>query len=350
MVASPRPTSQASSQESVQSSAPEADQTSTPELGQISGPTADIIPGRDADEDYLTRVINRLAEGKSVHDLADEFSIETLTMRQFIIDHQLSDKVSNRSYWPWNDIEDQELRKEVSEKMALSELAERHRRSVAAIRARVMFLNLPLEGRKRGRWTIDEEEQLRQLLDEGVEMTEIASRFNRTLSLIERHAAQLELPSKTNKSKKHRATSAKGGWKGRWTMDDRQELCRMLDRKVKPKDMVDHFHCSLQTIYSRIRDLEREMNNQPPENRDRQLGNQLIESQSSEHSANEQRKADSSRESGQFIPLCRICERSPVNTAFQCGHLFVCQRCAALIHLCPGCEKKIEQRLVIHFH
>lgn len=148
----------------------------------------------------ISRVTELLEQGQSVKAISNELNTPMAKTKQFIRDNNLVDLLQDKSYWPWDDAEDDQLKEEVNQGIPLEQIAGLHLRTESAIRARVRTLKMTLpsdkeqtkgNGRK-NRWTSTEINNLKTMKDDGASNASIAETMGRSEKAIAARLKKIE--------------------------------------------------------------------------------------------------------------------------------------------------------------
>ena len=145
---------------------------------------------------YKDEILEGVTNGRSVKEISTIYDISLPVVKASVIDLGLVDDLQNKSYFPWLEDEDTQLIEEWNTKprSAMADIAEVHKRTIGAIKARVKHLQqiemLPLDEKpvkkstKKSnnwvKWSEQDVELLQELADKGVTWSDIGLKIGRT--------------------------------------------------------------------------------------------------------------------------------------------------------------------------
>ena len=157
----------------------------------------------------LLNITEGIDDGLSVKEISVRHSIALNKVRDIVTDQGLVDGLQNRSYWIWDDDEDDELVVAWSneDRPSLKEIAERHKRTVGAIQSRLKFLQkegrIDIESKSNTghRWSAEDTVKLVYLVENEESWSEIAEEMGRSVKAVQRKYRSMSAKRKNVKVK-----------------------------------------------------------------------------------------------------------------------------------------------------
>ena len=157
----------------------------------------------------VSTVQDLLNQGKSVKEIAEAFQTNLIKTKQFIRDNNLIDLLQNKSYWPWDEQEDDQLRDELERALPLEQIAELHSRTEGAVKCRIRNLKLEAASPEDPedpdapkkvpfRWSEESVEEMLRMKREGASLAAISQAIGRTEKAIQAKLRKIKAASKTS--------------------------------------------------------------------------------------------------------------------------------------------------------
>lgn len=152
---------------------------------------------------------NLIDQGLSVKKIAEHEDMRLGDVRTMVTDNGLAERLQDRSHWMWDEDENDRLSAEwmIDPRPELADLARIHCRSVGAISTRIRLLiregRLPPDAKpdnKAKKWKPTEIEQLKNMVNTGVDWPDIAVALDRSENSVKRKFERVSNP-KTGKPK-----------------------------------------------------------------------------------------------------------------------------------------------------